>query len=301
MFSEITKKIEDTFRRLMNIRSVQDIDAGMVSSLLIILAITLLSFEATDLFYKIISIPLAVQTASAAPASEVAGKNPERRQLQDYAVISERNLFQTTMKVAGGAESGDIGDSDQKAMDFDLKGTVACAPSCGFIVVEERGTRKQKLYKIGNSIGSNKLVKIGRNTATLKNGEREITLKVKETVEGSLVPGPTGTARPAYSPSAAAFHRGALNNLESVMNQAVVRPFMNKGVREGYVVSNIAPGSLYEKAGLQNGDIVVSINDNQMQNANDVLQVLNSLQSGGTMRFTVKRRGKTETLNYNVE
>ena len=51
-----------------------------------------------------------------------------------------------------------------------------------------------------------------------------------------------------------------------------MRPFLNNGVQEGYVISNIAPNSLYEKAGIQNGDIIIDINNNQMQNANDILQ-----------------------------
>ena len=62
---------------------------------------------------------------------------------------------------------------------------MACNSSFGFIVVEERSSHKQKLYKLGDKIGQDKLIKITRNTATLKNGEREITLKIKETMEGS--------------------------------------------------------------------------------------------------------------------
>ena len=88
------------------------------------------------------------------------------------------------------------------------------------------------------------------------------------------------------------------NNFESIMNQAVVRPFMNKGVQEGYIISNIVPNSLYDKAGLQNGDVIIDVNNNRMQNANDILQVLNSIPSGGSIELNIKRNGKTETINY---
>jgi general secretion pathway protein C len=92
-----------------------------------------------------------------------------------------------------------------------------------------------------------------------------------------------------------------LNNLSSIMNQAVVRPVMNKGVQEGYIITNIAPNSLYEKVGLQNGDVIIDVNNNHMQNANDILQVLNSMQSGGSLDMNIKRRGKNETINYSIE
>ena len=77
-----------------------------------------------------------------------------------------------------------------------------------------------------------------------------------------------------------------------------MRPFLNKGVQEGYIISNIVPNSLYEKMGLQNGDIIIDVNNNRMQNASDVMQVLNSMQSGSSIDLNVKRNGKTETINY---
>jgi type II secretory pathway component PulC len=53
--------------------------------------------------------------------------------------------------------------------------------------------------------------------------------------------------------------------------------------------------------GLQNGDVIIDVNNNHMQNANDILQVLNSMQSGGSLDMNIKRRGKNETINYSIE
>jgi len=242
-------------------------------------------------------------TGSRIPSST---DNNQRRQLQDYEIITERNLFLTTLRSAGGNESGEgFADSDQKSMDFDLKGTVACSSFFGFIIVEERENHKQKLYRLGDKIGSRKLTKITRNTAILKNEEGEITLKVKESLEGSLLSSLPVAQRSPVSPRVPILAKknleGNINNLESIMNQAVVRPFMNRGVREGYIISNIAPNSLYEKAGLQNGDIIIDINKNKMQNTNDLMQLLNSMQPGNRMEFSIKRGGRIETLSYTLE
>jgi len=186
-----------------------------------------------------------------------------------------------------------------------LKGTVACNASFGFIVVEERGSHKQKLYRLGDKIGQDKLIKITRNTATLKNGVRETILKIKETMEGPLLPNSSGAGRNNAIPGNYTLNKKSVNenlsDLKSLTNQAVVRPFLNNGVQEGYTISNIAPNSLYEKAGIQNGDIIIDINNNRMQNANDILQVLNSMQSGSSMDLNVKRNGKIETIHYSFE
>ncbi|MBN1471799.1 MAG: PDZ domain-containing protein, partial [Syntrophaceae bacterium] len=92
-----------------------------------------------------------------------------------------------------------------------------------------------------------------------------------------------------------------LSNLNNLMRRAVIRPFIRRGVQEGFIISNIAPGSLYEKMGLQNGDIVVDINNNKIKGADDLLQVVNLMQSGSNIGLNIKRRGKEETINYTFD
>ena len=308
MWLKITQTIKERWKQMRNISAIGAKDVNSLKSLLIILAITILSYEATDLFYKIISFPLINHTATVKSngVASAVKDNHQRNALQDYDIVTGRNLFLSTLKPASGNQSeGGLFDSDQKTTDFDLKGTVACNSSFGFIVVEERGSHKQKLYRLGDKIGQDKLIKITRNTAILKNGVREIILKIKETMEGPLLPNSSGAGKNNAIPGNFTLSKKSVNenlsDLKSLTNQAVVRPFLNNGVQEGYTISNIAPNSLYEKAGIQNGDIIIDINNNRMQNANDILQVLNSMQSGSSMDLNVKRNGKTETIHYTFE
>jgi general secretion pathway protein C len=308
MWLKITQTVKEYWKQMRNISAIGTKDANSLRSLLIILAITILSYEATDLFYKIISFPLINHTATVKRngVASAVKDNHQRNTLQDYDIITGRNLFLSTLNLAAGNQSeGGLFDSDQKTTDFDLKGTIACNSSFGFIIVEERGNHKQKLYRLGDKIGQDKLIKITRNTAILKNGVREIILKIKETVEGTLLPNSSGAGRNNAIPGNFTLSKKSVNenlsDLKSLTNQAVVRPFLNNGVQEGYVISNIAPNSLYEKAGIQNGDIIIDINSNRMQNANDILHVLSSMQSGNSMDLNVKRNGKTETIHYSFE
>jgi general secretion pathway protein C len=193
---------------------------------------------------------------------------------------------------------GGLFDSDQKITDFDLKGTVACNSSFGFIFIEERDTHKQKLYRLGDNIGSAKLTKITRNTATLNSGGREITLKVKATLEGPLLPNSPDRATSRSMTLSKKMVNENLTDLKSLMKNAVVRPFLSKGVQEGLIISNIAPDSLYEKMGLQNGDIIIDVNNKPMQSADNLLQTVNLIQSGSSIVVNVKRNGKIETINY---
>jgi general secretion pathway protein C len=305
MWSPITQVVKEWFKRTTNINALPAIDITLLRPFLLLLAITVLSYEAVDFFYKIISFPLMKQTAAVKNNGSVLAitDNTRRNQLQDYGIITERNLFLSTLKTIGDKQlDGGLFDSDQKNTDFDLKGTVAYNSSFGFIVIEERGNHKQKLYRMGDKIGTAKLIKITRNTATLRSEDREITLKVKSTMEGPLLPNSPAGGMNQAPPRSLNLSKKAVNenlsDLKSIMSQAVVRPFLNKGVQNGYIISNIAPNSLYEKMGLQNGDIINDINDKPMRSADNLLQMVNLMQSGSSITLNVKRNGKIEAINY---
>ena len=301
MLLKITQLIKEWFCRLSNLSALPAIDITLLRPFLILLAITILSYEAINLFYKIISFPLTNQTVAVKTnvSSPFIKDNPPSDQLQDYGIITERNLFLSTLKAVSDKQSeGGLFDSDQKITDFELKGTVACNSSFGFIFIEERDTHKQKLYRLGDKIGSAKLIKITRNTATLSSGGRDITLKVKATLEGPLLPNSQGSNASRSMTLSKKTVNENLNDLNSIMNQAVVRPSFNKGVQEGLIISNIAPNSLYEKMGLQNGDIIMEVNNKPMQSADNLLQTVNLIQSGSSIDLSFKRNGKIETINY---
>jgi general secretion pathway protein C len=271
---------------------------------IILIAITILSYETVDFFYKVVSLSAVNQSAAIknTASSKFITDNASRSPLQNYSVITERNLFLSTLKAISDKQlGGGFFGSSQEVPSFDLKGTVAGGSSFGFIVIEDRGKNKQRLYRLGDMIGSAKLIRITRNTAVIRSGGREITLKIKETPEGSLLfrssirganPPPGGVAISKQEVTE------NLNDLKTIMSQAVMRPFFTDGVQEGYIISNIIPNSLYHKLGLQNGDIIIDANNKRMQSADDVVQLVNLMQSGGNIALSLKRNGKSETINY---
>jgi general secretion pathway protein C len=271
---------------------------------LVLVAITILSYETVDLFYKIISLSAVNQSAviKNIASSKLITDSASRSPLQNYSVITERNLFLSTLKTISDKQlGGGFLGSSQEVTSFDLKGTVAGGSSFGFIVIEERGKNKQRLYHLGDMIGSARLIKITRNTAIIKSADREITLRIKETPEGSLLSRQQGPQANIPN-SGMVLSRGEVNeklrDLKTIMTQAIVRPYFEAGAQEGFIVSDIKPDSLYQKLGLQNGDIIIDVNGKRMQTADDILQMVNIMQSGGDIALSLKRNGKAETINY---
>ena len=302
-------KIEMLFRKWsINIRDIVAHPAillPMLPAFLVFVAITILSFETVNLFYKIVSLSAVNQSTSIqnTASSKLITDNASHSPLQNYSVIPERNLFQSTLKSISDKQLGGgyLGASKEEVSSFDLKGTIAGGVSFGFIIVEERGKNKQRLYRLGDMIGQARLIKITRNTAIIKSEGREITLKIKETPEGSLLSRHQGSQ--AHVPgSGMALNKGEINeklrDLKTIMTQAAVRPYLEGGEQEGFIVSDIKPDSLYQKLGIQNGDIIIDVNGKHMQSADDIMQMVNVMQSGGDIALSLKRNGKAETINY---
>ena len=83
-----------------------------------------------------------------------------------------------------------------------------------------------------------------------------------------------------------------------MLRQAQVRPYFNAGVPDGFMVSNIQAGSLYQKMGIIDGDIVQGVNSRPIRTADDMMELFNAIKSSPGMALSIKRRGNPETLNY---
>jgi hypothetical protein len=73
MLLKITQLIKEWFGRMKNNSALPAIDITLLRPFLILLAITILSYEAIDLFYKIISFPLTNQTTASKKKCFFAG------------------------------------------------------------------------------------------------------------------------------------------------------------------------------------------------------------------------------------
>ena len=291
--------------------SNSSLDPAKLRAAAVFAAITIISYQGVSLFYKMVSF-MVISKSSSAVASvsyDSAAQAAKREPLPSYAVITERNLFKTTLKEVAG-EGGGLLASGEEVAEFDLKGTIAGTDSFGYIIIEEKASKKQRLYKLGSMIGSARVVSISRNTATINKGGRNVTINIKQTPEGSVLgPGSaSASARPArgnINADRMAVSRSEvtekLQDLQSIMTDAQIRPYFEAGAQQGFIISNIKPESLYQKLGLRNGDVILDVNNKQMQSADDIMELVNLMQSGQNIAVNLKRGGKPQNLNYSFK
>ncbi len=80
-----------------------------------------------------------------------------------------------------------------------------------------------------------------------------------------------------------------------------VRPYFRRGKPEGLIVSQIQGDSIFSKLGLMNGDIIASVNGQQMSSPEEAFQLYNSLKSGTPVSIEITRRGQKKMLTYEIQ
>lgn len=272
--------------------------------ILVLMAVIL--YQVTGIFYKALTLQLVrMRPVPAAAGMVQTAAIPARAPADSYRVISERNLFGTTTKAVTEKPTAAVPVMQDVALLIDLRGTVAGGPKYGFAIVEEKGTKKQRLVKAGDLIAGAKVIRIKRNAIDLLVNNQERTLNMVETKEGPIVAPPRAPVPPA-SPAAPAGTTvisrnevdAGLQDMGSLLRQAQIRPYFEGGVPNGFLISNIRPGSLYQKMGAVDGDIIQEVNGRPIRTADDVMGLLNTIKAGTSMSMTIKRRGNRETLNY---
>jgi type II secretory pathway component PulC len=94
----------------------------------------------------------------------------------------------------------------------------------------------------------------------------------------------------------------ALGNLSEISTQARMVAAFENGKSIGFRVLSMKPGSVFEKIGLQNGDIVTSINGYPLSGPDKVLELYQKAKTSSQFSLGVKSSGASSstTLNYSI-
>ena len=284
-------------------------------ALMVLLVIAVVVYLFVDIAYRLIELNTSPpapepQAAAGAPAADMT-KDP----LEAYAVIVERNLFRTTDQPIV-VDQTDPNSLEATALQLDLYGTIAGEGGRGYAIIEERDKKRQRLYKVGDKVAGATIVKIMRNAVVLRLGDKDQVLKKKEIASAGTErralpgmapqpasPGAAPSPRPLSRPPAAG-PSGSAADLAGLLTQARVIPNVSAGSSgkpDGVIINEIQPGSLFENAGLVNGDVIQEVNGRTVTGVADLVSMYRDLKPGTSLSVKVTRSGKQVVLNHTVE
>ena len=88
--------------------------------------------------------------------------------------------------------------------------------------------------------------------------------------------------------------------MNKLLTQARLVPNFTGGAADGFRIFSIVPESLFEKAGLRNGDIIHSINGVELKDPEKAFQIYQLLKDNDRFAIDLVRAGQNLSLNYEV-
>ena len=251
---------------------------------------------------------LLAPTDTPEPAAVVTGELPARtdpgqqliRQLPDWHLMGV--VSQETAPVQQAAPV----DAPDTRLKLVLHGVLASDDKrhARAIIADPRG--KEDQYAIGDKLPGNvELSEVyPERVILLRNGRYEtLRLPKDKKTRGNTVAARTVGRRSAASPA---------QRLQTVRQQlqkspkslyGLVRATPHKGDDGSIVGYTLAPGrdpELFDQVGLQEGDVVVQVNDIKLDNPANSARALKSVQSGESVSVTVLRGGEEQVLTLNL-
>lgn len=92
----------------------------------------------------------------------------------------------------------------------------------------------------------------------------------------------------------------AIENPSQLMTDARLQPNYVNGKQEGFLLREVRNGGIYQSLGLQNGDILLRINNYEITNPEIALQALTALKGMDRVNLDILRNGERMTLNYQI-
>ncbi|MFN2427332.1 MAG: type II secretion system protein GspC [Candidatus Binatia bacterium] len=276
--------------------------------------IVLTAWAAATVVLKVISLDLDPKVQVKAPAADVGVKTASNRRGADDAVILKRNLFGATDLETVSEEAPAAGSADLR-----LRG-IASSKGDSFAVFENTASGEQNVFGIGDKVfdgpmlvsvdplGADVLLR-GRKrryeieeeaaaaSAADRKGARAAAKKGDKKAEATS--GVRKTGANAYLVDRREVEN-AVANLNQVITQARAVPVLSEGKSAGFKLFSIRPGSIFEKIGLVDGDIVQRVNDTELTDPSKAVGLLEEIQSMGQIRVNFMRSGKLQTNTYTI-
>jgi general secretion pathway protein C len=221
-----------------------------------------------------------------------------RKELSDYSSILDRGLF--------GEGKGPSSGPAVQAANYKLIGTIEGGIFSGAVFEDSTGQVFCRLHE--KLQDGSQLVKVMRDKVTLRRPEGS-TIDVQVVDDDKIVnmqtPGgnSAGGVKKLSDSKYMVDQREMLastENMGQILTQARALPYMEQGKTVGFKISEIVPGSIYEKIGLQNGDVIQKVNSQEVDDPAKFFQLYQGLRNERNIAIDLIRGGVRQTLNYDI-
>jgi general secretion pathway protein C len=267
-------------------------------TLLLVALLTVSAYFLADTVDAMIGRSLEAAPRVTAPIGRDRPVLEPRRELSDYSTILERGLF------GEGKAPSSSGPAAESSV-YRLIGTIEGASFSGAVLEDASG---QAFYRIDKKLpDGSQIIKVQKDKIILRRSDSSTTeLQVVDDTKIVNVSKPAVNSAGVRKLSEGKFMvdqrevTASTENVNQLLTQARALPYMEQGKTVGFRISEIVPGSLYEKIGLQNGDVIQKINSQDVDDPAKFFQMYQSLKEERSISIDLMRGGQRQTLNYEI-
>lgn len=234
--------------------------------------------------------------------------DPEK-QFAEYSSILKNNPF--------GFQGGELrplassGNTQAQQTDIVLIGTVVGPKELSYAVFKD-SSGLQEIFKVGESVlGIGALYSVKKDKALIRQKGKTVEILLED-VKVKEVKKPVSGGTPFTSAFAQKIGRDtyivdqrkiqqAISNPGQMMTDARLRPNVNDGKEGGFILSEVKLGGIYHSLGLQDGDVLLRINEYDISNPERALQAFTALKGLERVQIDLIRRGSKMTMTYQIK
>ena len=243
------------------------------------------------------------------PASTDIGISQRKMQLAGYSPILNNNPFGFPggeIKPLSTSTNGKVQQTD-----IMLLGTVVGPKELSYAVFGDR-SGIQDVFKIGESVfGLGKLYSVKTDKVLVRQGEKTVEILLEDVKVKEIKKSVSGInsftsafaqkiGRDTYMVDQRKVQQ-AISNPTQMMTDARLRPNVINGKEEGFILSEVKPGGIYHSLGLQNGDVLLRINEYDISNPEKALQAFTALKGLDRVQIDLIRAGAKMTMTYQMK
>ncbi len=225
--------------------------------------------------------------------------------LPDIAELTAAPLFGKAASIPVADRPQAVKAVARSRLRLKLLGTVV-AGSHSAAIVSIQGAADEQVFFIGDRIRPGVVLHEVRADAIIieRDGKLErIDLEADKSRSAASFPAKASFAsRGAVSQRQVSrgFLQKQLQDFPRLMSQARVVPHYVDGKVDGFMISDIVSGSLYQKVGLMNGDIIRKINGQKVTSAQQAMAMYKTLQQASSVDLELMRGGSVQRFHYDI-
>jgi general secretion pathway protein C len=266
-------------------------------AVLVLAAIIMVVVVGQDILGKISATSKLDSQIASLKASSSTGAAGGLAPAHDWNVVQDRKPFGVLGKVAAPVSAAPT--PPPSPLMLSLIGTFLTQGQEPYAIIEDKKKNDQDMFLIGDSVFEQAtLKKIYLDRVEVeRNGKLEV-LRLDE-IAGNAGAGIISSGSDDFVVEEAELDKG-LENLPLLLTQARAVPYFKDGRSIGLRLFAIKTGSLYEKVGLKNGDILKTINGNNLGDISQALKLFEQLKQERSINLTLERDKQEREFKYTI-